>query len=187
MAKHPTVIRVGDDGVPGPALTEFLALVDKANAGDERAARALRPKLDLVPTLAEQLGNFAEIVGAAIITAITSEQLALAEALAWKMNALRAELAQPSDSPLERLLVDRVVLCWLQVHQAEGLYAQRQGTLDIDWSDAFQRRIDRAQRRYLQAIRTLAQVRRLAAPTTVQINVGKQQVNTMHGGVRTVA
>ncbi len=92
--------------------------------------------------------------------------------------------ARPAGPPL---LVERVTLCWLQVHQAEGLYAQRLGSLDVEWTDCYQRRIDRAQRRYLQAIRTLAQVRRLAAPAAVQINVAEQQVNTMHGGVRTVA
>ena len=35
---------------------------------------------------------------------------------------------------------------------------------------------DRAHRRYLSAIRTLAQVRRLLTPA-VQINVGENQVN----------
>ena len=104
----------------------------------------------------------------------------MAEAIAWKLGALRAELSQPSDGPLERLLVDRVMLTWLQVHQAEGMHAQRLGQLTIEWSDAHQRRIDRAQRRYLAAIRTLAQVRRLTVPVAVQINVGEKQIIAQH-------
>ena len=60
------------------------------------------------------------------------------------------------------------------------------GSLDLAWNEAYQRRIDRAQRRYLQAIRTLAQVRRLAAPATnVQVNVAEHQVNQMGAAVRT--
>jgi len=177
----------GDSLPTRKAFDEFFDLVDRANAGDEKAAKALRPKLDVVPKVAEQLGDFAGIVRKAIVTAITGEQLAMAEAIAWKLGALRAELSQPSDGPLERLLVERVTLCWLQVHQAEGLYAQKFGELGIEWSDAYQRRIDRAQRRYLQAIRTLAQLRRLAVPAAVQINVAEHQVNQMGAGVRTVA
>ena len=186
MSRTPTPVRIGNDDVPRPALTEFLDLVDKANAGDEGAARALRPRLDALPALAEQLGDFSKIVRAALVKTVAGEQLGFAEALEWKLDALRTELTQPSDGPLERLLVGRVVLCWLQVHQAEGLYAQRMGSLDLAWNEAYQRRIDRAQRRYIQAIRTLAQVRRLAVPLAVQINVAEQQVNQVLPGVRPV-
>jgi hypothetical protein len=171
-----------------PHMRAFLALVERANRGDEAAMRELRPKLDLAPKLTDQLGNFAAIVRGALITSITGEQLAMAEAIGRKLDALRAELGQPSDGPLEGLLIDRVVLTWLTVHQAEALYAQRIGQLDIEWTDAYQRRIDRTQRCYLQAIRTLAQVRRLAVPATnVQVNVAARQVNQMAPGARAVA
>ena len=84
--------------------------------------------------------------------------------------------------------MDRVALCWLHLHYAEGTYAQKMDGLDAAWSEHHQRRIDRAQRRYLQAIRTLAQVRRLAVPATnVQVNLGQHQVNQMTPTVRTVA
>ena len=184
MAKLATRVELDGDSIPTrAAFDEFFGLVERANGGDERAAKALRAKLDIVPKVAEQLGDFAGIVRKMLVTAITGEQLAMAEAITWKVGTLRAELAQPSDGPLDRLLVERVTLCWLQVHQAEALYAQKLGELSIEWSDAYQRRIDRAQRRYLQAIRTLAQVRRLAVPTAVQINVAEKQVIAQHGGV----
>jgi len=174
-----TKVDLDGDSIPTrAAFDEFFGLVDRANGGDERAAKALRPKLDVVPKVAEQLGDFAGIVRKAIVTAITGDQLAMREAITWKLGALRTELAQPSDGPLERLLVERVTLTWLQVHQAEGLYAQKFGELGIEWSDAYQRRIDRAQRRYLQAIRTLAQLRRMAVPLPIQVNVAERQVQT---------
>ncbi len=89
---------------------------------------------------------------------------------------MKTELAGPKPSPLERLLVDRIAACWLQVHYADALYAQRMGEVSVGWGDYLQRRQDRAHRRYLASIRALAQVRRLLSPP-VQINVGQNQVN----------
>ena len=44
-----------------------------------------------------------------------------------------------------------------------------------------QRRIDRAHRRFLSTLKTLAAVRRLALPA-LQINVARQQVNQLNAG-----
>ena len=55
---------------------------------------------------------------------------------------------------------------------------QNFGKRTVKQSEFFQRRQDRAHRRYLSAIRTLAQVRRLLLPP-VQVNIGAQQVNAM--------
>jgi hypothetical protein len=44
--------------------------------------------------------------------------------------------------------------------------------------------MDRAHRRFLSAVKTLAAVRRLARPA-VQINVARQQVNQLNAGVTT--
>jgi hypothetical protein len=60
---------------------------------------------------------------------------------------------------------------------AEGTYHQ---ALEQAISEAAERmhqqRIERAQRRYLAAIKTLAQVRRMDLPT-LQVNIGEKQVN----------
>jgi hypothetical protein len=85
-------------------------------------------------------------------------------------------LAGPEPSVLERLLVDRVVACWIQIEYADLAYAQLATTLTSGHRDYLQRRQDRAHRRYLSAIRTLAQVRRLVEPV-VQVNIGAQQQN----------
>ena len=76
----------------------------------------------------------------------------------------------------ERLLVDRVVACWLQVHYADAVYAQGMKDLTFNQGDYYQRRQDRAHRRYLSAIRSLAQVRRLLSPS-IQVNIAEQQIN----------
>jgi hypothetical protein len=166
--------------------SQLQAVISRANGGDEAALGKLRPVLDLVPELADDLGNLARIARDSWLHRIAPEQLAFRESLKRKTEMVRDDLVQPTDGPMERLLAERVALCWLHLHYAEGVYARNMETLDIEWSDHYQRRIDRAQRRYLQAIRTLAQVRRLAVPS-VQVNIAEHQVNQMSGDMRTVA
>ncbi len=79
-------------------------------------------------------------------------------------------------APLERLLIDRVLTGWLHLHYAEALYVQRNGALTPAACEYHQRTIGRAQRRYLAAVKALAQVRRLRVPA-VQVNIGEKQVN----------
>ena len=81
-----------------------------------------------------------------------------------------------SPTPIERLLVDRIVLCWLHLHYAEALYAQNMLQLSLMQHEFYQRRLSMAQRRYLSAITALAQVRRLQVPN-VQVNIAEQQLN----------
>jgi hypothetical protein len=80
----------------------------------------------------------------------------------------------------ERLLADRVVMCWLQLYYAEQKYAEMalaDGPI-VNWTQEewHQKRIDRLQRRYIAAIKGLAQVRKLLKPS-MQGNVAEQQVN----------
>lgn len=80
-------------------------------------------------------------------------------------------------SPLERLLAERVVATWLEVQLFSGLYGANLGKLTLSQGDYHQKRLDRAHRRHLSAIRTLAQIRKLGP--SVQINIADQQINTL--------
>ena len=51
--------------------------------------------------------------------------------------------------------------------------------LTVNLDTYHQKRLDRLHRRYLSAMRSLAQVRKLLKPKVAQINIGeKQQINT---------
>lgn len=91
-------------------------------------------------------------------------------------TTLTRDLVGTTPTPLERLLVDRIVLCWLHLHYAENIYVQSMHELTITQATFHQRRLSLAQSRYLAAIRTLAQVRRLQVPA-VQVNIAEQQLN----------
>jgi hypothetical protein len=93
-----------------------------------------------------------------------------------QLTAMAQDLAGLSPSPLERLLVERIVLCWLHLYYAEAIYVQNMQELSLRQAEFHQQRITKAYHRYLSAMRTLAQVRRLGVPA-IQVHSGEQQVN----------
>jgi hypothetical protein len=99
------------------------------------------------------------------------------ELLKRQLAAMRKEIAGENPSPLERLLAERVVATWLQIQLFEGLYAASMyKSMSIDQANYQQKRLDRAHRNHLSAIRALAQIRKLGP--AVQINIAEQQINT---------
>lgn len=162
-------------GASAPTQAEVKALLQQAEQGDRTVLPALRAYMDLAPGLWAQRGDLALVMQQMLIGLVASKSLVVQETIARKCTALTQELAGPTPSPLERLLVERVVLCWLQLHYAEGLRLQTK-EVTSQQEEFHQRRISKMHTRYLSAIRTLAQVRRLEVPA-VQVNIGQQQVN----------
>jgi hypothetical protein len=77
---------------------------------------------------------------------------------------------------LERLLVERIAACWLQVQDAEIKYMHNHKQLTLQQVEFHQRRMDATHKRYLVAIKALALVRKLALPA-LQVNIARKQVN----------
>jgi hypothetical protein len=157
----------------------IFELLRRAEGGDETVLPALREVLDqgLGPELARVGGDLAKTAERDLIGAMSGTNLLLKEAVSRKLEAMREEVAGPSPTPLERLLAERVVACWLQLQYAETIYAQNLGEFTMEQSEYHQRRLDRLHKRYLSAIRTLAQIRKMGP--SVQINVAEQQVNVV--------
>lgn len=150
-------------------------LIERAQNGDTKALPALRKKLE-APALVDQLGgDLAQQAALTLIRATAGKNLVCQEALSRKVELLQAELSGPNPTPLERLLSERIVACWLQVYEADVRFAQA-NELSLPWDDYYQRRMDRAHKRYLSAIKTLATVRKLALPV-LQVSIAKKQLN----------
>ena len=158
-------------------------IIERAQNGDADAIPALRQLLDRVPAIREVVGaNLERTVERSISKSLGGDDnLAFREALSRKLAALRGELEGPSPSPTERLLVDRVVACWLQVQEADLRYAQA-GNCSFPQANYHLKRQDRAHRRFLSAMKTLATVRKLALPM-LQVNIGENQVNVASAGM----
>ena len=159
----------------------FNALMRRADAGDPKALASLRTVLDSPDgrTVWETAGDLAVQAEASLVRAVAGKNAIVKESTERRLAEFKRELTGPNPTPLERLLVARIAACWLHLGYVETIYVQNMASLTIQQADFHQRRIDHAHRRYLSAIKALAQIRRLLVPM-VQVNVGeRQQINTV--------
>jgi hypothetical protein len=158
--------------------TDILALAGRVENGDRTALAALREALQNPATVDLLGGDLAGRVQQKVIAKFRSKKDTpnplLKESLTRKLELLRVELAGPNPTPLERLLIERVVTCWLQLHFLE-LVEAGQETLSVAQMTWWERCLDHAQKRYLSAIKTLAVVRKLALPVLARVNAGRRE------------
>jgi hypothetical protein len=153
---------------------EVNALVRKAEKGDKAALAEVRGWL-ANPGIADALcGNPASEALRVLLGKYTSNPV-IREATERKLDQLRSDLLGPSPTPLERLLVERVVATWLYLHHVEVAFTGRE-SYTLDQGSYYQKAITAAQRRHLAAVKGLSEVRKLALPA-LQVNIAKKQVN----------
>jgi hypothetical protein len=175
----PVVPAEGGEPTKGgrPTAAELAPLVERAGKGDDAATKELLRVLEDDPDRLIRLGHgkMDESIEAVWVYCNFKKNPLRRQAVLARMEQLRVELAGPHPSPLERLLVERVVMCWFKMQ----VYELVEAAPDTFGVEQWQRRTERAQRSYLAAIKALAQVRQLELPAT-QVNVamaGGQQVN----------
>jgi len=152
-------------------------LLKRAEKGDREVLPQLLELLDSAPDAVAKIGNLAWATELALLDLTAGENLWLRECQQRTLRAMRERFAGPNPSPLEELLAERIVQCWHHLNLLEGSLAQRRGYSSTE-GEYRQRCIDRAHRRFLSAIKALAQVRKLGI--TLQVNVaadGGRQVN----------
>src|SRR5436190_1112278 len=86
---------------------------------------------------------------------------------------------------IERALAHRAAICWVRLQHAELLAAQTEGASN-GHIEFLERRLTLVQKRYTDALRSLAMVRRLRSPAVRvgvagQVNVAERQVNVGPG------
>jgi hypothetical protein len=149
---------------PDPAGAEaaerLQQLVRRAEQGDQSVLPELRAVLDRDPGLWRFAGDLARLAEDSMIALAAGHNLLLKESLSRKVAELKAELAGPTPSLLDRLLAERVAICWLMASYSDTAYAQAKGTPAPAIEHAW-RRQDSAGKRYAEAIKLLATVRRL--------------------------
>ena len=159
-------------------LARLKELVKKAEKGKKEGLPEIRKILQENPDLTWQIMDYGKLAEYHFIEMMTKEEDFGSKVLLQRqLGAMREEIAGENPSVLERLLAERVVATWLQLQLFEGLYAasmyrnmsEKQGSYQ-------QKRLDRAHRNHLSAIRTLAQIRKVGP--AVQINIAEKQINT---------
>ncbi len=153
-------------------------LVKKAEKGNRKAVPEIREILHESPDLAWRLMDLGNVTEWHFIERMSKEKdLASREMITRQLANMREEIAGDNPSSVERLLAERIVATWLQIQLFEGLYAINMSkSMTIAQAEYHQKRLDRAYRRHLSAIRTLAQVRKMGP--AVQINIAEKQIIT---------
>lgn len=165
------------------ALAEFRDLVAKTDKKNPSTAdiEALRAFLKRHPRQWAIMGDLAKGAALQLIGGPDVPPFAR-ESLTHDWHVLRDELGYQVAPPLERLLIEQVVLCWLRHNMLEFEHASvvNKG-MSLTWGDFWDRRLAASQRRYLRACETLARVRKMVRTTpALQVNIataGGQQVN----------
>jgi hypothetical protein len=151
-------------------LGELRALSRRAEAGERGARRELRRAVrDSAPEVIARASDIARKGHKMLIRTAAAGDPLMEEALAVRLDDMRAELAGESATPLEALLTERVVSCWLLVELLEALTSaqlqagehmkdKRVPTSFLQFALKWQ---ESAQRRYLSAVRELVHLRKL--------------------------
>jgi len=160
-------------------LWALLEKTDKKNPTKEDR-QALFMFLTKYPQLWAYCGDLMEMSAHKLIEA-TSGAASLAESLTIGLVQMPHELARSTDGPLEKLLIQHIVLCWLRLGYIEYHYTAvtSESNQSMKQIDYWERRLNAAQRRYLRSIETLSRVRRLNVPA-IQVNIASQQVNQVN-------
>jgi hypothetical protein len=172
------------DIFPKDADKDYPKLLQAAQKGDQRAYKDVTVQLDRHPEVWERIGDMTCHAPQTWVDTAAQGNLVVVEGIHRQMRALREELSGTDPSPLERLLIEMVVLCWLQVHYLEQRYAAllRESHKSLG-GDQYQKRLDWAHYRYLAAIRSLAVVRNLLTPSIRVSQVGPLNVSDKAGNV----
>ena len=161
-------------------IYELQELSDKAQDDDEGARQELRRRLaQEAPEVVARCSDSARSYRRLLAKRSSGGSPLRAEAISERARRMALELAGENPTPLEVLLSERVASLWVLVELQEALLAA--WYYKAGASPAFVLQMSRFQessnRRYLGAIKTLAQVQKLQGPSRVQVNIGGNQVN----------
>ena len=157
----------------------LTAMSQRAGAGDEEASQALIEACRTVPKLWEIMSILSSMATRAWVDLLAAKgpgAEVTRRTIEKEIERKRKEVAGEDPSPLERLLAERVALCWVAATHADAQYARKLSEgMSFREGEYYSKRCDQTQRQLLKAIESLARVRRLLTP--MQINIGQNQIN----------
>ena len=134
---------------------------EEGNQGDLHALAQLRAFLEEDLSLWRRLGDLARHTEAAWIALVSQGNALARETIRRESRRLGEELQGKSATPLERLMIDQIVVLQLEVQYLEIRAAESSGGTGRQVG-VLLKRLESAQCRYLAAIMTLTLVRKLA-------------------------
>jgi hypothetical protein len=157
--------RDGDPNVDAKSddvMQELRELIALGETGDNGVLPRVQHLLDQHAEIADHFGDAGKVATELWLTLYIGDNAVLAECTRRKMLILKASIAGPVPSPLETLMVEHVIVCWLQIHATEALHAQAhmEKANDAVLRER-QRQTKESQRLYTTSLKQLAELRRL--------------------------
>ena len=150
-----------------PTVSRLEAVIELARRGRTDYLPQLRQALDQHPELWMQVGSLTLQAQETWLQLIAGKDLYAAETFRRHLDSMRSELGGASASPLERILIDRILACHVQVLYFESHEAQNPGGQNPKFDKYRAERQNQAHRQFLSAVKMLATVRNLVARTNV--------------------
>lgn len=138
-------------------------LVERTNTLDPKPedVKELRRILAEHPTLWRMAGDTARLASDKAVDQWNTTAL-VKESTKRGMKALREELGYETAAPMERMLIEQVILCWVNLNIMELVHNDRLAGNHVAEDGLYwDRRLSSAQRRFTHACNSLARVRKL--------------------------
>lgn len=157
-------------------LIELFKRIDKKNPAPTDIEK-LKQYLVKYPTLSYVGGDLVQRAHRNILADAFSTQPGAKVSVEAYCNLQRDQLGWDKATPIERSLIENVVLCWLRLYLCEIRYqANMEKSVTLTLGMYWEKKLSAHQKRYLRAVETLARVRKMNI--TVQINMAHQQIVT---------
>lgn len=146
-----------------PSRSELEALIDRTQQGDQAARQELCEALKQ-PGIADRFGgDHHRLTQRLLIKKIHPKDRVARKCLTGEVRRTRRDITGPDTTPLERLLIEVVLTSSLYLTYVK-ITSLKQKARSPKLDKFYDSRIAAAQRSHLTAIKTLAQVRKMAVP-----------------------
>jgi hypothetical protein len=157
---------------------EFCALIKAADAGKSGAVQKLREYIAAHPRTKE-MGDLHANITDTLMKKIAANK-STAEFLTANIDEKKQNLGYSKADALERMMIDRVVMCWLRVTVAEIHCTNLVNTTTtFKESDFADRSLTRASNRFMQACEALERYRVMAEA----VKIAKAKANLLEAKV----
>jgi hypothetical protein len=150
---------------------ELKLILERAIAGDQTVLPQLKTAFDQNPEFVKMFGDLVHHAEESLLTLSAGNDLFAKEAIRRQLQEVRKQLN--GTSALERLLVDRIAISWLEVYQCDldlaNLLQAKAGTTPA--ATHAERRLNSANQRFLASVRALVTAQKLLRPALSPIQI----------------
>jgi hypothetical protein len=155
-----SLMNTEDDAV----VNELLDVLHNPGADEQSAWPRVQRLLKDRPEIVDHFGDIAKVAAENWLSLYARTSMLMKETTRLKMEAWKATLAGPHPSPLEVLLIEEAMVCWLQTHYFAVMYAQAlQARASEAIVDEICRRQDASRKSLAETLCHLAELRRMLA------------------------